>query len=145
MKARNIVRRRNSRGFTLLEMVIVLGIIALILGGAMKFMGGITEGAKIQRVKGDFDAISNALRMYKINNGTYPSQQQGLEALVTKPSGQPVPHEWTQLMKEVPQDPWGSKYGYFYPGRKDSSEFEIVSKGKDMQDNTADDKSSQDQ
>ncbi|MDB6077739.1 MAG: type secretion system protein GspG [Akkermansiaceae bacterium] len=144
MKVRNTLRPRVSRGFTLLEMVIVLGIIALILGGAISMMGKIGEGAKVQRVRGDFSSIGSALKMYKVNNGVYPSQQQGLRALVEKPSSQPVPRGWTKLMDDMPKDPWGSDYGYKFPGRKDPTEFELISMGPDMQEGGDNDYSSQD-
>jgi len=144
MKVRNTLRRRVSRGFTLLEMVIVLGIIALILGGAISMMGKIGDGAKVTRVQGDFSSISSALKMYKVNNGTYPTQQQGLKALIEKPTTQPIPRGWTKLMEDMPKDPWNNDYGYLFPGRRDPSEFELISKGADMKEGGDDDRSSQD-
>ncbi len=136
--------RRNG-GFTLLEMVIVLGIIAMIMGGAMYYMKKIGNAAKYQQVSADFKAIENSLTMYKLNAGNYPSTQQGLRALVEKPSGSPVPRRWTQLSSKVPLDPWQNEYGYRFPGRKDPSEPEIISKGPDGQEGTDDDLSSQDE
>ncbi|MFT4175761.1 MAG: type II secretion system major pseudopilin GspG [Luteolibacter sp.] len=131
-------------GFTLLEMVIVLGIIAVLLGGSIALIGGLGEGAKLQRVEGDFNAISAALKTYKLNAGTYPSTQQGLGALVNKPTTTPIPRRWTKLADSVPKDPWGEDYLYRFPGSKDASEFELISKGKDGQLDTDDDFSSQD-
>lgn len=145
MKLNNTLRRRQSRGFTLLEMVIVLGIIALILGGAITFMGRIGEGAKVQRVRGDFSAFTSALKMYKVNNGMYPTTQQGLKALIEKPSSTPVPQSWTKLVTKVQVDPWGNEYGYKFPGRKDPTEFEIISMGADGVEGGETDYSSQDQ
>lgn len=140
----SVVRaRRLRRGFSLLEMVIVLGIIALILGGAIALMGNVGEGAKMQRVDQDFNSIGSALRMYKINNNTYPTTAQGLKALVDRPSTTPAPRRWTQLMKAVPKDPWNNEYDYRFPGSRDASEFEIISRGKDGMAGTADDLSSQ--
>jgi len=144
MKTTRHTHSGRSAGFTLLEMVIVLGIIALIIGGAMGLMGKVSDGAKIQRVEGDFNSITSALKMYKVNNGTYPSQQQGIRALVDKPSSSPEPRRWTRLMDRVPLDPWGNEYGYLFPGRKDKTEFELVSKGPDGVDGGTDDLSSQD-
>lgn len=137
-----IIRRRG--GFTLLEMVIVLGIIAVILGGSIAVIGKIGEGAKVQRVDGDFNAISSALQTYKLNAGQFPTTQQGLQALVTKPTGTPVPRRWVSLAKSVPLDPWGAEYIYRFPGKKNPTEFEIISKGQDGIENTADDISNQD-
>ncbi|MEN9990732.1 MAG: type secretion system major pseudopilin GspG [Verrucomicrobiota bacterium] len=137
-------RLRTRRGFTLLEMVIVLGIIGLIIGGAIGVMGKVGDGAAIQRVKGDFNSLGSVLKMYKINNGFYPSTAQGLNALVTRPSGSPAPKSWTALADRVPVDPWGLEYVYRFPGSKIATEFELITRGKDGQIGTADDISSQD-
>ncbi len=131
-------------GFTLLEMVIVLGIIAVLLGGSIALIGGLGEGAKLQRVGSDFNSIGAALKTYKLNANSYPTTQQGLEALVTKPSTTPVPPRWTKLSDRVPTDPWDNEYLYKYPGTKDPAEYELISKGRDGQEGTEDDFSSQD-
>lgn len=135
---------RRASGFTLLEMVIVLGIIAVLLGGSIALIGGLGEGAKLQRVDADFNSIGSALKTYRLNAGTYPSTQQGLAALVNKPTATPVPRRWTKLADAVPTDPWGAEYIYRFPGKKDPSEFELITKGKDGQLDTDDDLSSQD-
>jgi len=144
MKYHRTIRQRVSAGFTLLEMVIVLGIIAVLLGGSIALIGGIGEGAKLQRVDADFSSIGSALKTYKLNAGNYPTTQQGIKALVEKPTGTPVPRRWTKIADKVPLDPWMQEYGYKFPGSKDPSEFEIFSKGKDGQQGTADDISNQD-
>ena len=144
MKYQKSIRQRVAAGFTLLEMVIVLGIIAVLLGGSIALIGGIGDGAKLQRVDADFNAIGSSLKTYKLNAGNYPTQQQGLEALVTKPSSTPVPRRWTKIADRVPTDPWNNPYGYKFPGTKDPSEFELFSMGKDGQAGTEDDLSSQD-
>jgi general secretion pathway protein G len=144
MKYHTKNRRTPAQGFTLLEMVIVLGIIALILGGAISIMGKVDSGAKIQRVEGDFSAISSALKMYKINNGFYPTTQQGIKALTERPTTTPIPRRWSKLAGRVPLDPWNREYGYKFPGSKDPSEFEIICLGEDGKDGSEDDMSSQD-
>lgn len=136
--------RRRRRGFTLLEMVIVLGIIAMILGGAIFAMKGIGDAAKLKQVDADFQSFSNALAMYKLNAGSFPTTQQGLKALTEKPTTTPVPRRWVQVMTKVNPDPWGAEYGYRYPGKKRANDFEMISKGPDGLDNTEDDLSSQD-
>lgn len=138
------IRRRNS-GFTLLEMVIVLGIIAMILGGAIFAMKGITGQAKISQTNADFKSIQNALDMYKLIGGTYPSTSQGLKALVDKPTSAPKPSRWSQSMKSEPLDPWKRPYGYKFPGKKKSDEPEIISMGPDGIEGNEDDLSSQDE
>lgn len=135
--------RRNA-GFTLLEMVIVLGIIAMILGGAIFAMRGIGDSAKISQADSDFQTINTALMSYKLLAGNYPTSQQGLRALVEKPTTTPVPRRWSQNSKKVPLDPWKNEYGYRFPGKKNPSEPEIFSNGADGQPNTDDDLSSQD-
>jgi general secretion pathway protein G len=136
--------RRNA-GFTLLEMVIVLGIIAMILGGAIFAMRGIGDSAKISQCESDFKTIETALMSYKLLAGNYPTTQQGLKALVEKPTTTPVPRRWSQNSKKVPLDPWKNEYGYRFPGKKNANEPEIFTKGVDGQENTADDLSSQDE
>ncbi len=131
-------------GFTLLEMVIVLGIIALILGGAIYTMQGIGDAAKLKQVDSDFKSLESALAMYKLNAGSYPSTAQGLKALNEKPTSTPVPRRWVQVITKVNPDPWGAPYGYKFPGKKRVNEFEMISKGPDGIDNTPDDLSSQD-
>jgi general secretion pathway protein G len=137
-------RRIRSTGFTLLEMVIVLGIIAMILGGAIFMMRGIGDAAKLKQVDADFKSLDSALQMYKLNAGTYPTTAQGLGALVDRPGSTPVPRRWVQVMPKLPNDPWGKPYRYRFPGKKRSNEFEIISSGPDGLDNTADDLGSQD-
>ncbi len=145
MKITTATSTRRRAGFTLLEMVIVLGIIAMILGGAIYSMKKIGNSAKLSQVESDFKSFESALAMYKLNGGTYPVTSQGLKALVDKPSSTPVPRRWVQIMPKVPLDPWGAPYGYRFPGKKNASEFEIYSHGPDAQDNTGDDLSSQDE
>ncbi len=135
---------RRKSGFTLLEMVIVLGIIAMILGGAIFMMQGIGDAAKLRQVEADFKSFESALSMYKLNAGSYPTTPQGLKALVEKPSSTPVPRRWSQIMKKLPPDPWKAEYGYRFPGKKQANEFEMFSKGQDGVEGTADDLSSQD-
>ena len=135
---------RRRAGFTLLEMVIVLGIIAMILGGAIFAMRGIGDAAKLRQVESDFKSFQSALSMYKLNAGTFPTSQQGLKALVDKPSSTPVPRRWVQVMSKVPLDPWDSEYIYRFPGKKRANDFEIISKGPDGMESTGDDLSSQD-
>jgi len=142
---RSFPASRLRSGFTLLEMVIVLGIIAMITGGAIFSMKKIGNSAKITTAESDFKSFASGLSMYKINAGNYPSTTQGLKALKEKPTSAPMPRRWSQVMVKVNLDPWGNEYIYRYPGKKDPTEPEIVSKGPDGQENTEDDLSSQDE
>jgi general secretion pathway protein G len=132
-----------SGGYTLLEMVIVMAIIALIIGGAITYMTRIVSGGEQQRITTDFKSFDSVLRVYKMNNGSYPSTQQGLMALVERPSSAPLPRNWSRLMDKVPTDPWTQVYGYRFPGSKDPTTYEIFTYGADQQQGTADDRSSQ--
>lgn len=140
----NTVIRRGA-GFTLLEMVIVLGIIALILGGVGYKMLGIQDAARLKRVDGDFASFQSLLSSYKLNAGVYPTTQQGLKALVEKPTTTPVPRRWVQVLSKLQNDPWENPYIYRYPGKKRANEYEIISRGPDGLENTPDDISSQDE
>ena len=132
MKTNNLEkapRVRMAGGFSLLEMVIVLGIIALILGAAISFSGGITGAARDQAAEAKMREFSAKLETYRMVAGMYPSQVQGLQALVEKPTSAPEPRRWKQQFKSLPKDPWGQEYLYFYPGKRDSTTYEILSKG----------------
>ena len=123
---------RRRAGFTLLEMVIVLGIIAMIMGGAIFAMRGISSQAKPTQAKADINAFLSALSLYKLNKGHYPATQEGLKALVN-----------SKAMTKINLDPWGRDYIYRYPGTIDKNEPEIISLGEDGQENTEDDINSQ--
>lgn len=131
LRHRNCASSRGA-GFTLLEMVIVLGIIAMIMGGAIYFMKGIKDDTKPVQAKSDINSYLSALELYKINNNRYPTTQEGLGALTAK----------NKKIKIV-QDPWDRDYIYRFPGKIDSSQPEIISLGADGQEGTDDDINSQ--
>ena len=125
-------------------MVIVLGIIALILGAAITFSGGITGAARDQNAAAKIRELVAKVEAYRMMAGMYPSEQQGLKALVERPSSEPQPKKWRKQSNALPLDPWGNEYVYKYPGTIDSTTFEIRSLGEDQQLGTDDDISSQD-
>ncbi|MDX1680542.1 MAG: type II secretion system protein GspG [Akkermansiaceae bacterium] len=126
-------RRSSRRGFTLLEMVIVLSIIAMIMGGMIYGFRTFADRAKPQQVKADFNFLLNVLDMYRINNKRYPTNSEGLDAVMPKSGSN----------KDKGTDPWGNAYVYRFPGSVDSSKPEIICKGPDGQEGTGDDLSSQ--
>ena len=130
---------KNQSGFTLLEIMLVVTIIALLLGAAIFKLGGNVEFAKATRVAGDVQGISTQLKLYESMNGFMPTTEQGLKALVQQPSTEPRPTRWYQLYKEMPKDPWNNDYIYLNPGRKNTTGFDLYSAGQDRKPDTADD------
>lgn len=122
--------RFSQSAYTLFEIMLVLGIIAVLVGSAIYMLVGNIDVAKEQRVESDIEAISMQLRTYEMLNYRMPSTEQGLQALVTQPSTEPRPRRWKQLMKSAPLDPWGNEYVYRNPG-KGGEGFEIFSLGPD--------------
>lgn len=123
---------RKNDGFTLIEVmvvVVILGILAAII--VPKIMSR-PEQARIVKVKQDILAIQNALDLYKLDNGAYPSTDQGLQALVTKPTTPPVPRDWKAdgYLQELPMDPWGEAYQYMNESEK-AKIFSFGPKGRD--------------
>jgi general secretion pathway protein G len=131
MISRDLKKRRFSQsGYTLFEIMLVLGIIAVLVGSAIYMLVGNIDVAKEQRVDSDIEAISMQLRTYEMLNYRMPTTEQGLKALVNQPTTEPRPRRWKQLMKSVPIDPWGNEYVYRNPG-KGGAAFEIYSLGPD--------------
>jgi general secretion pathway protein G len=123
--------RLQQAGYTLFEIMLVLGIIAVLVGSAIYMLVGNIDVAKDQRVNSDIEAISMQLRTYEMLNYRMPTTEQGLKALVSQPTSEPRPRRWKQLMKTVPLDPWGAEYVYRNPGRKNTGGFDLFSLGPD--------------
>ncbi len=127
------VLKRDSRGFTLIEImvvIIILGILAVYIGP--KIMGRPGQ-AKQVKAQVDISALETALKLYKLDNGGYPATEQGLIALVEKPETGNVPKKWKEggyLEKgKVPKDPWGNDFVYLSPGVH--GDYDIISYGAD--------------
>jgi len=125
------IRASRSSGFTLIEMMLVVGIIVVISGAAINLLSGTTDVVKIQKVTTDIQAVTAQLKLYEIVNFSPPTTNQGLEALVRKPTSPPSPPKWRQLMKSVPLDPWGTPYQYRFPGSQNENSYDIFSFGPD--------------
>jgi general secretion pathway protein G len=136
---RPIVWGKNETAFTLLEIMLVVGIIVIILGVAVARLGNTTGIAKDMRVRADIQAISTQLRLYESMNGFYPTTEQGLKALVVQPDTEPKPSRWYQLFQEMPKDPWGDEYVYTCPGKKHPDGYDLYSAGPDRKADTQDD------
>lgn len=131
--------RRKTGAFTLIEIVLVLAIIALLLGAAIFKLTGVFSSSQKQRVKQDLTTFKSALSVYRMNAQFFPSTEQGLKALVDKPTSGRIPKSWEATLKSEQLDPWGNPYGYRFPGTKNKGEPDIWSFGPDMIDGTEDD------
>ena len=136
---RNRALNRRRRGFTLLEIMLVVTIIILLLGAGVKFLLPNLVVGQETRVMADMAAIKTALTTYQGLNGFLPTTDQGLLALTASPQGEPKPATWRKLMDEVPKDSWGQEYVYQQPGKHNPEGFDLYSKGPDRLADTADD------
>ena len=131
---------KNRQGaFTLLEIMLVVAIIGVLLSVAIYKMGPALDVAKSTKTKADIQMIRTMLLSYNGMNGFYPSTEQGLNALVSRPGSEPAPSSWRRLMDELPKDSWGMTYIYRYPGRKNTSSYDVFSAGQDRIPDTGDD------
>ena len=133
------IRTCRPAGFSLVEIVIVLVIISILLGTAINMMSRSGDDAKMIRVDADVQAISTCLQRYEALAGRMPTSEQGIAALVEKPTSDPVPERWTMYLKDMPTDPWKQPYKYVFPAVKSKDPFDLWSVGPDGQDGTADD------
>ncbi len=133
-KAR-LAARKAQRGMTLLEIMIVIAILALIASVVVVAVMGQLDKAKVNTARLKINEIQKALDLYKVDAGDYPSQSEGLRALISPPGGGPA------YMKEKtePKDPWNQPFVYYNPSRNGGSGVEVISKGPDKQEGTEDD------
>lgn len=124
------MKQRNQRGFTLIEIMVVMVILGLLVAVVAPNIMGRSDQAKVTIAKTQMRNVANALDMYRLDNSHYPSTQQGLEALVERPSGSPEPKSWNPdgYLDAVPEDPWGNQYQYINLG---SSDYDLFSYGSD--------------
>jgi general secretion pathway protein G len=134
-------RAALRRGFTLLEILVVLAILGMLVGVLVKQVGGSFEAGQEQTVKIFVgSSIDTYLMRYRLHMGDYPSTAEGLEALVTAPAGKADKWQGPYIKDgKVPVDPWNEPYGYRYPGTKNKSGYDVFSKGKDKTADTPDD------
>lgn len=130
-----------KKGFTLIELMLVVIIIGVLVGMVMPRLVGKSEQAKKAVAQADIEAnIASALELYEVDNGNFPTSDQGLTGLRSKPSGNPVPKNWNgPYLKKAPLDPWGNTYVYKSPGEHNSDGYDLSSKGKDGIEGTEDD------
>ncbi len=119
-----------QRGFTLIEIMVVVVIIGLLAAIVAPNLIGNIDKAAVTRTKGDIRSIETALNLYRLDNFRYPTTDQGLQALVTNP-GEATARNWKPYLNSVPSDPWSNTYQYLYPGQQ--REFDLFSYGADGQ------------
>jgi general secretion pathway protein G len=126
-------QRTPQRGFSLVEILVVLVIIGLLVSIVAPNVLRRADEARVQKVKADFKNIETALKLYRLDNFAYPSTEQGLQALVEKPAIDPIPNNWKQggYLETMPVDPWGRPYLYLQPAEFGSGEYDIYSLGAD--------------
>jgi general secretion pathway protein G len=124
---------QRNRGFTLLEIIVVVVILGILAAIIVPNIMGRPDQAKAVAAKNDVRTLVSALKLYKLDNGAYPTQDQGLEALVKKPTSGDVPSNWKSggYIEHLPTDPWGHPYQYLNPGiHGDIDVFSLGSDGK---------------
>ncbi len=108
----------NTKGFSLIEVLVVVVIISILAAVVVPRIMDEPDRARVVRAEQDIRALVTALNLYRLDNASYPSTEQGLEALVERPSGSPEPRNWKAggYIEQLPLDPWGREYQYLHPG-----------------------------
>jgi len=122
-----------ARGFTLIEIMVVITILGVLAALIVPRIVGRTDDAKVAAAKQDIASLMQALKLYRLDNGRYPTTEQGLQALIARPTIEPIPNNWKQggyiERSQVPTDPWGEPYKYLNPGLR--GEIDVFSLGRD--------------
>jgi general secretion pathway protein G len=125
------LRRAVQAGFTLIELMVVLVIIGVLAALIVPNVLDRAEDARATAAKTDVNNLMQALKLYKLDNQRFPTSEQGLQALLTKPTSGPIPPNWKPYLEKLPNDPWGNRYQYLNPGVK--GEIDVMSFGADGQ------------
>lgn len=145
MKNYNLINKHPyaqiKGGFTLIEIMIVAIIIAALAAMVVPRFAGRSEQAKVAIAEADIHSnLGTALKLYELDNGIFPTSEQGLNALLSKPSSSPVPSNWHgPYLERKPLDPWKRPYQYNCPGAHNPTGYDLYSLGKDGMDATDDD------
>lgn len=131
-----------KKTFTLIELILVIVIIGILATIALPRLAGRTEQARRAKAKAEiYGTIATALDLYELDSGDYPTTDQGLSALITKPVIPPIPDNWNgpYLKRKELKDPWGRPYIYKYPGEHNTESYDLASWGKDGAEGGGDD------
>jgi general secretion pathway protein G len=123
--------RPTDRGFTLIELMVVVVIIGVLAALIVPNVLDRTDDARVTAARSEVGSLMQSLKLYKLDNQRYPTAEQGLDALVRKPTASPVPPNWRPYLDKLPLDPWGHPYQYVNPGLK--GEIDVFSYGADGQ------------
>ncbi|NJB68765.1 general secretion pathway protein G [Desulfobaculum xiamenense] len=125
------LRRRAQRGFTLIELMVVIVILGVLAGLVVPQLMDEPQKARVVKAKMQIESLTTSLQKFYLDNGFYPSTEQGLQALVSKPSVGRIPREYPSggYISKIPKDPWGGDYIYLSPG--EHGKFDIISYGGD--------------
>jgi general secretion pathway protein G len=129
----SVSRRALARGFTLIEIMVVVVIMGILAALVVPKLMGRTDDARIMAARQDISTLMQSLKLYRLDNQRYPTTEQGLQALVSKPTSGPAANGWKQggYIDKLPKDPWGNPYQYLSPGLR--GEVDVFSLGADGQ------------
>ncbi|MFN5880916.1 MAG: type II secretion system major pseudopilin GspG, partial [Burkholderiales bacterium] len=131
LRSSSLPASRRAGGFTLIELMVVIMILGVLAALVVPRVMSRPDEARAIAARQDIAQVMQALKLYRLDNGRYPSTEQGLQALVTRPSSGPAAYNWKSYLDKLPKDPWGRPYQFLSPGVR--GEIDVFSLGADGQ------------